>query len=181
VIAREWPAPTSKWVWDASALHHAIKADRADVLLDLANNGPDGPVSQVVTAAVVQELAGYGLGLPAALRPVNVDGLNEIVALARWVNLMSTSTYNRGEATVCAWAQVHGGLVIMDDRKAHRVATANGLRVRGTLRIAADAVSTGHLTAATASNFVDQLIAAGARYPHGPGGFLAWAQSNKLI
>jgi hypothetical protein len=106
---------------------------------------------------------------------------DEIVALATWVNFMSSSRHNRGEATVCAWAQVHTAKVIMDDRDACRIARKVGLAVQGSLGLVAGAVHAGYITEASASNFIDHLIGTGARYPHEPGQFLVWARSQGLL
>ncbi len=177
------PQPTSHQIfaWDASALHHPIAADRVDVLLDLANNGLSPVIRHITTAAVGQELSGHGLTVPAAIDTVNVDGLDELIALARWVNLMSSSQHNRGEATVCAWAEVHQALVIMDDRDARRVARNAGLEVRGTLAVIADSIRNSHVPECTASALVDRLIDTGARYPHDRGDFIAWAEKSGLL
>jgi hypothetical protein len=48
----ENPSSPPCLVWDASALHHAARADRLDVLLDLAKSS-----RHVTTVAVIQELA----------------------------------------------------------------------------------------------------------------------------
>ena len=48
-------------VWDASALHHAIMADRLDVLGDLASGLPTGRWRNVTTATVLSELDRNGL------------------------------------------------------------------------------------------------------------------------
>ena len=174
------PSPET-FAWDASALHHAIAADRVDVLLDLANHA-ETPVSRhVTTAAVTQELAGNGLVVPPGIEVVNVDGLDEIIALARWVNLMSASQHNRGEATICAWAEVHHALIVMDDRDARLIARREKMTVIGSLAVIAGAVRTAHINETSASNLVDNLIAAGARYPFSPGGYIRWAGEQNLL
>ncbi len=50
-------------VWDASPLHHAIKADRIDVLGDIAQGGIGGSARSVTTATVVEELRYHGLSV----------------------------------------------------------------------------------------------------------------------
>jgi hypothetical protein len=57
------------------------------------------------------------------------------------------------------------------------VAQYAGLPAYGTLRVAARAVASGHVPGHVASALVDRLLVDGARYPHGPGGFVAWAKS----
>lgn len=101
--------------WDSSALHHAALADRLDVLGSIVR-----PWRNVTTAAVREELAGNGLTIDSEqwLETVHVDGLNELVSLAKWVQAFSCQKHNRGEATVLAWAETHGAVAIIDDRDA---------------------------------------------------------------
>ena len=167
--------------WDSSALLHARRIDRLDVLLFLAESLAEGPTRHVVTAAVAEELSRYGLILPVALEVVHVDTLAELRYLGDWLDRLSSSEHNRGEATVCAWAQAHGATVIMDDRQACRAAVSAGLDVHGTAWLLARAVATGGQTAGGASMLADRLAADGARYPFGPGGLTEWAKTKNLL
>ena len=171
-------------IWDASALHAAAVADRLDVLGDLACCPALGPPKNVTTAAVVEELRRNRLivSTQAWLTEEHVDGLNEIVALAKWVNLVgATSEHNRGEATVCAWAEVHEATAIIDDDNARCTARANGLNAHGSLWLVAQSISAGQITEATAISFTDTLLDAGARYPFQRGQFADWARQKRLI
>src|SRR4051812_41267210 len=125
--------PDPMLVWDASALHPAAVIDRLDVLLDLATRGARRPCRHVTTAAVHEELSTHNLVLPPRLEIVHVDGLQEVVALSEWVDKMSARRHNRGEATVCAWAQVHGATAVLDDLAARRVSQKGGLHFHGSL------------------------------------------------
>lgn len=102
------------WIWDASALHHAAAADRLDVLLDIAKDNPGRPKRFVTTRLVVEELTNSGLWQVCApcLEVVELDSLDELQALTRWLAIVSSGLRSRGEATVFAWAEVNGGVVI---------------------------------------------------------------------
>lgn len=164
--------------WDSSALHHAALADRLDVLGSIVR-----PWRNVTTAAVREELAGNGLTIDSEqwLETVHVDGLNELVSLAKWVQAFSCQKHNRGEATVLAWAETHGAVAIIDDRDARMAARCEGLEVHGTLWVVARGVQCGTLDRAAAAGFVDALLMTGARYPCGPGQFVTWAGKQGLF
>ncbi|WP_433228495.1 hypothetical protein [Actinomadura formosensis] len=171
-------------VWDASALHAAATADRLDVLGDMACCAALGSPRNVTTAAVVEELQQYGLTIVGQdwLTVEHVDGLDEILAVAKWVGIVgATSLHNRGEATVCAWAEVHGGIAIIDDRGARCAARTNGLAAHGSLWLIANAVREGWITEAAATGFTDTLLDGGARYPFKRGGFLCWTRQQRLL
>jgi predicted nucleic acid-binding protein len=175
------PPGTSVLAWDSSALLHARRIDRLDVLLYFAESLAEGPTRHVVTAAVAEELSRYGLSTPVELEVVHVDTLAELRYLGDWLDRLSSTEHNRGEATVCAWAQAHGATVIMDDRQARRAAATSGLAVHGTAWLLARAVASGAQTPAGASLVADQLADDGARYPFGPGGLVEWAKANGLL
>ena len=88
-----------------------------------------------------------------------------------------------GEATVCAWTEVHGGVPLIDDRNAKRTALANGLDAHGTLWLFAEAVQAGRVTLASVSGLVKVLVDHGARSPAKirTAGFAAWAKTEKLV
>jgi predicted nucleic acid-binding protein len=140
-------------------------------------------VRNVVTYAVKQELAGLGIDpLPAWIdEVVHVDELAELVVLGKWVNLMSSDTHNRGEATVLAWAEVHEAIAIVDDRAARRVAEREPVTVHGLLWVVCQCVCNGHIAEISASSFVDVMIDSGARYPFTRGGLVDWAKNEGLL
>ncbi len=80
-----------------------------------------------------------------------------------------------------AWAEVHQATSIIDDDDARRVGQQYGLEVHGSLWLVAQAIDVGRITEATASTFVDVLIARGARYPCPVGGFCSWARESRLF
>jgi len=163
--------------WDASALLHASRSDRLDVLLFQVDAvAPNS--GHVTTAAVAQEVARRGGTLPSRIEIVHVDGLEELTELVVWLDVLGSGEHNRGEATICAWASVNGAIVVMDDAEAVRVARGRGLQVLRTLGVCAEAVQRGAETLAAASAMLDAMMADGARYPFGPGGFPGWFERN---
>jgi predicted nucleic acid-binding protein len=169
--------------WDTSPLFHAIRAGKLDVLGDTARTWQGGGRRNVTTQTVVDELSTYGLSLANAdwLEIVHVDHLNELTALVKWMDQVSGSKSNEGEATVLAWAEVNGAIAVIDDGDARRIARKHSLPVWGSLRVIATAVIDGHTTEYVASNLVDALIDSGARYPCTRGQFISWAKQNCLL
>jgi predicted nucleic acid-binding protein len=170
-------------VWDASCLFYAARADRLDVLADYAA-GPHGSRwCNVTTQAVVDELSGHGLAVGALswLDVVHVDGLGELTSLLAWMERHGAGEHHRGEATVCAWADAHGATAVLDDRNARKVAATYGLAVHGSLWVLAQGVVNGRASLASAANFVDILLAEGARYGLEKGEFPAWCRENDLL
>jgi predicted nucleic acid-binding protein len=172
------------WIWDASALHHAAKADRLDVLLDIAKAVPNAPARCLTTALVVEELAGHGLWEVCAphLDVVDLESLDEIQALTRWLAVVSNGPRSRGEATVFAWAEVNDGSIIIDDGDARRAAERHGQVVHGTLWILVQAIQADTLSPASADALVNEFRATGARLPGFPaGGIVSWARQSGLL
>ena len=171
------------WIWDASALHHAAMADRLDVLLDIAKGIPDAPTRSLTTVMVMEELTRNGLWHRCAphLGVVDLETLQELEALARWLAIVSSGPHSRGEATVFAWAEMNDGVVIIDD-EARKVAQRHGLTAHGTLWVLIEAIRANTLNPASADAFVQALRATGARLPAFPaGGIEAWARERGLL
>ncbi|WP_345482955.1 hypothetical protein [Actinopolymorpha pittospori] len=164
-------------VWDTSPILHAGRIDRLDVLGDIAS----GWGRNVTTAAVAQELEREDVTVPEWLGVVHVDGLDEIIALGEWLQRVSAGRRDRGEATVFAWAEVHGAIAIVDDKDARMAAQRAGLAAHGTLWVIARAVVAERITCAGAVGFVDAMLSSGARYPFGYGGFVPWAEAQGLL
>lgn len=170
-------------VWDTSPLLHAIKSDVIDRLGELAITRHGAARRNVTTAAVLSEITYHGLSTNQLtwLDVVHVDDLAELDALVRWMQLVSGQKSNHGEATVLAWAEVHNATAVIDDTDARRAAQKAGQSVQGSLRVLSEAVQDGEITEYAASALVDALLASGARYPFGQGGFVAWATAMKLL
>jgi predicted nucleic acid-binding protein len=173
---------TPTFVWDASALHHALIADRFDVLGDLAAGPRRAPWRNVTTTTVLHELRRNGLNPDGSwLSAVSVEELDELRALFEWAKRLDAGDRNIGEATVCAWAEVHDATAVLDDGDARRVGRAHGLPVHGSLWVVAEAVNSGRLALASAAGLVGELVAHGARYPCRSEGFTAWALRVGLV
>ncbi|MGK3093891.1 hypothetical protein ACG93S_28200 [Streptomyces sp. WAC01490] len=175
--------PALLLAWDTSPLFHAIKAGKLDVLGDIAQTWQGVSRRNVTTQTVVDELGTYGLSLASAdwLEIVHVDHLSELTALVKWMDLVSGSKSNQGEATVLAWAEVNGAIAVIDDGDARRIARRHSLPVWGSLRVIATAVSEGNATEYVAGTLVDALIDTDARYPCARGQFVSWAKQNGLL
>lgn len=169
-------------VWDSSSLHHPASADRVDVLADLA-----APWANVTTAAVLEELDGHGL-LDEVLRPQwlveqRLDGLEALPLLVVWMERLGGGRHHRGEVTVAVACELIGGTALLDDGPATRVQRANGLRVHGTVWLAAQAVLDGRVPSAEALNgFFRSLMDTGARFPfNSAADWGPWAARNGLL
>jgi predicted nucleic acid-binding protein len=181
ITASSRPIEPDTIVWESSAILHACRSDRADVLLHLADALSSTPIRHVTTAAVAEELHRRHVTLPARLDVDHVDGIDELAALVRWVQRLSSSEHDRGEATVCAWAEAHDALAVIDDRAARIAAQRAGLDVHGTAWVIAQAVNLGRETPSGATALLDTLILDGARYPFRAGGFATWAKAEGLL
>lgn len=170
-------------VWDTSPLLHAIKAGKTDVLHDFARAGSGGPRRNVTTGTVLHEIRHQSLEAGGLdwLDVVQLDDLDELNRLVVWMERVSGQKSNQGEATVLAWADVHGATAVVDDGDARRIGRRHGLRVCGSLRVIAEAVAEGRATEYVATTFVDALIGTGMRYPCQPGAFILWAKQNGLL
>ncbi|GAA2942891.1 MULTISPECIES: hypothetical protein [Streptomyces] len=175
--------PGSLLVWDTSPLLHAIKAGKIEILGDIARNHQGRTRRNVTTQAVVSEISHFRLPLAGTewLEIVHVDDLTELEALVDWMNRVSGAKSNHGEATVLAWAEVHGATAVVDDADARRIGRGAGLDVRGSLRIVAESVGEGRTTPYVATGVVDAMIDTGARSPFPRGQFISWAKENGLL
>ncbi|MGW5877916.1 hypothetical protein ACWFMI_15375 [Nocardiopsis terrae] len=176
------PAPAAL-LFDTPPLLHAAKADRLDVLGDLIRD-----FTCLTTRAVLDEAGRRHAGARTQIieapwiSVVEGDSLELMVSFAKWSRLMGLGEgWNTGETTLCAYADVHGGTLILDDKGARKVANGNGLAVRGTVGLIADACKRGGCTVTGASVLVDALHESGMRLPFAKGGFEAWARQKKLL
>jgi hypothetical protein len=97
----------------------------------------------------------------------------------QWMDRVgATGERNRGEATVRAWEEAHGGVAILDNGDAGLVAQRNGLEVHGTLWLLAGAARERRWPEPAIAGLVDTLIANGARYPASGANFSRWAPST---
>lgn len=144
---------------------------------------------RVTTQAVLDELRrgvpqhpelGEVLDLPWLL-PVGVDSLAELRCFAAYANRLGAGGRDIGEASVLAWAEVHGAIAFTDDQAAVQVGRERGVEVKRTLALIARAVRLSILTEPEAEQLVDALIRAGARFPLESAAFLVWARDQGLL
>lgn len=156
------------------------------------------PVLEVITAAyrrvapaeVVQELIRGTSKYPALVSAINLPWINivelteieEIVAFARYKTELGGGTeHNSGEAAVLAWASVHGGTVIIDERAGTRAARRDYIEAHGTLWLITNAIRDSKLSKPEAARMIDQLAATDMALPTDGAGFLAWACAEGLL
>ncbi|WP_086820131.1 hypothetical protein [Allokutzneria sp. NRRL B-24872] len=156
--------------------------NRLDVLGDLAHGPAASPWRNITTATVVKEMQRNGLVVRQKwLETVHIDEPDEIRALLTWAEHLSAGRRDLGEATVCAWADVHGGVTVIDDGGARRTARERGLTVHGSLWVIAEGIKAGRSSLCSANALVNQLIGSGARYPFKENGFEEWAAKAGLL
>ncbi|MFW6639103.1 hypothetical protein ACOALZ_03580 [Nocardiopsis algeriensis] len=170
---------------DASPLLYSARLDRLDVLGSLLED-----YTCLTTRAVVDEVERNDPAGEAAKRVRDAQWLGEadtgsldyLGKFSDWSQRLGmTSNHNIGETTLCAYADLNGGTVYMDDRDARKVAERQGLKVRGTAGLVADACCRGTWTVGSASAFLDDLAGAGLRLPFGKGCFEKWASGQGLL
>lgn len=172
-------------VLDATVLSHFARTGNLDVLESLLAGH-----RCAMPAEVARELAGAIPDHPALARAIDLhwvetvelDGLAEIMAFAKYKTEFGGGTErNNGEAAVLAYAAVHGGIAIVDERAATRAARRDGIDVHGTLWLITNAVRTGKLNQSMAERLVDDLAASGMRLPVDGAGLFAWAYAEGLL
>jgi predicted nucleic acid-binding protein len=144
---------------------------------------------RVTTRAVLDELHAGVAQFPALadvehlpwLRIVSVDTLEELRLFAEYARRLGTAQHDVGEATVLAWAEAHAAVVLTDDTAAWQIGRERGVTVKRTLAVVARGVREDLLDVAQAEVLVDALLRSGARFPFGPGQFLAWARQNGIL
>lgn len=172
------------YVFDSSALHHFAVADRLDVLGSLVRGH-----TAVTTRAVRDEIERSAVQDPRLLRLAGadwletrpVDGLDDLVPLSRWVERIGAGKFHRGEATVLSYAEVHGAVAIIDDKRAAQLGRRFRVEVHGSLWVIAEACRSGTTSLSSVTGLIDTLRATGARYPCDGAGFEGWARENGLL
>lgn len=98
-------------VWESSALLHACRCDRADVLLHHADAVSGGAVRHVTTAAVAEELRRHAVELPARIEVVHVRRGGESMAGAAALLdtlILDGARYPFGLGGFATWAKAEG-------------------------------------------------------------------------
>jgi predicted nucleic acid-binding protein len=172
-------------VFDNTPLSHFARAGALPVLEGITN-----AFRCVAPAEVVQELV-RGIQKHPALAAavslpwvhiVELTEIKEIVAFARYkAELGGGTERNSGEAAVLAWASVHGGTAVIDERAGTRAARRDHIQVHGTIWLITNAIRSGKLSKAEAVSMIDQLVATDMALPTDGAGFLAWAREEGLL
>lgn len=156
-------------VVDTSILSPFARAGRLDTLRTLLRSP-----RVVTTEAVLDELRNGVSEYPelataldiAWLEVASLDGrLDFIARFARYYENLGGGGRNLGEATVMAYAELEGCVAVLDDEVAVKLGRRRGVNVIRTLRLIADAVRSANVTILDAEALVDELRAAGGRYP----------------
>lgn len=174
-------ASGTDFVWDSSALHHVGKASRLDVLGSFVRGTDGSPWRHLTTDVVVEELDRYAITTPGWIDVVEATDLDDVLAFTTWTSLMSDGVHDLGEASVAAWAQRHGMVAIIDDGSARAVAGRHGCAAHGSLWLLCRSINAGLVSLPTASNFADEVLAAGAYWPFPRHGFPRWARGKGLL
>jgi predicted nucleic acid-binding protein len=172
-------------VFDNTPLSHFARAGALPVLENITAS-----FQRIAPAEVIQELI-RGVSIhPALAAAVSLPWINiveltevsEIVAFARYkAELGGGVERNNGEAAVLAWASVHGGTIIIDERAGTRAARRDNIEVHGTLWFVTNAIRSGKLSETEAITIIDQLAATDMALPTDGAGFLAWAHTEGLL
>ena len=116
------------------------------------------------------------------LEAVELSEVHELAAFARYkTQLGGGSKENTGEAAVLAWASVHGGVAIIDERAASRLAQRDGTVSHGSLWLVVEGIRHGELERRAAEQLVDELRATDMRLPIDGRGLFAWAYEQGLL
>ena len=172
-------------ILDNTPLSHFARAGALPVLENIT-----AAFECIAPAEVMQELI-RGVQLHPALAAaislpwiniVELTEVSEIVAFAQYkAELGGGIERNNGEAAVLAWASVHGGTVLIDERAGTRAARRDNIQVHGTFWLVTNAIRSSKLSEADAINIIDQLAATDMALPTDGAGFLAWAHTEGLL
>jgi predicted nucleic acid-binding protein len=174
-----------KLIFDTSVLSCFARAAHLDVL-EAATRGHE----RLVPRAVRDEIKLGTVDHPRLaavlelewLKEVPVDSLGELAAFVRYARHLSAGERNIGEASVLAWAEVHGATAVLDDQDAVQCAKASGVKVACSLSIVSTGLKENRIDMGRAQSIVDDLIElGGARFPCDGAGFAAWARENGIL
>lgn len=176
---------TETLVFDNTPLSHFARAGRLDILGELV------AAHRCVTLAEVATEIHNGLTEHPGLAKVLAAPWIEVVELVDFKKVVAFAPYkaelgggllkNNGEAAVLAWASVHGGIAIIDERAGTRIGLRKGITVHGTLWLVANGLRSGKLDRIDAERIVDDLAATEMALPVDGAGFIAWAYQEGLL
>ena len=172
-------------IFDNTSLSHFARAGRLSTLESIVC-----PYRCMTPVEVRNEILAGVAALPDLagvltaewLEAVELTDVRELSAFARYkTQLGGGSKENTGEAAVLAWASVHGGVAIVDERAASRLAQQDGIVVHGSLWLVVEGVRNGELNRSAAEQLVDELRATDMRLPIDGRGPFAWAYVEGLL
>lgn len=171
-------------VFDNTPLSHFARAHALSSLqvLTAAHRCvvPAEVVGELIAGIAIHPAISAAISLPW-LEIVELNEIVEVVAFARYkAELGGGVERNNGESAVLAWAQVHGGTAIIDERAGTRAARRDAINVHGTLWLIANAYRDQTISRDAAVSMVDQLRATGFAIPTDGAGFMAWALEEGL-
>lgn len=170
-------------VVDTGPLSHLARAGWLSVLRTIAGS------RKVVIPDTVEAELHAGLHIHPELQQVldagwiarrSLASPAELVAFSRFSSRLVAGTRNIGEAGVLAYAEVHNGIAVIDDRVAVRAARQASITVLPTLALLVEAIREGLLTVDMVGDVADHLLETDYQLPFGPGGFRRWANENGL-
>lgn len=172
-------------IFDNTPLSHFTRAGALPALEHLtAGHGRVAPaevIRELIAGVPIHPAMAAVINLPW-LEIVELIEIEEVAAFARYkAELGGGTERNNGEAAVLAWAHVHGGTAIIDERAGTRAARRDGIEAHGTMWLIANAFRDGKLTRATAITMVDRLAATDMALPTDGAGFMAWAHEEGLL
>jgi predicted nucleic acid-binding protein len=172
-------------VLDNTPLSHFARASALPVLESLTASfrciAPAEVIQELIRGTPRYPALATAIGLPW-IEVIELVEIEEVVAFARYkAELGGGVERNNGEAAVLAWARVHGGTVIIDERAGTRAARRDHIEVHGTLWLITNAIRNGKLPDVQAVTMIDQLAATDMALPTDGAGFLAWAYEAGLL
>jgi predicted nucleic acid-binding protein len=78
-------------------------------------------------------------------------------------------------------ASINGGVAVVDDSAARKVADCHGVEHIGTLGLLCESIRSGLLTVPLVAQLADHLLEGEYRPPFLSGGFETWASDNGLV
>jgi predicted nucleic acid-binding protein len=171
-------------VFDTSVLSAFAEAEQLDVLGYYLSD------HECFATDVVRDEIRVGAQNRPALKKVDssdwlergaLDDDAGLRALARWVELIGAGEHDYGEASVFAFAELHGSVSVIDDREATDIGRREKLEVHGSLWMIGGFCRAGKLTEYAASRMIDALREVGARLPCTGNGFPTWARKQGLL
>ena len=171
-------------VFDTSVLSPFARANRIDTLVELFPGQ-----TLVTTSAVRTELANGVTAQPLLQTALNarwlgtaptMDGNLEYLAMfAKCQSALGAGARNIGESTVLAYAQIVGGLAVIDEEAAVNLAKRTSIAVTRTLSKIFASIRAGNLSEAAAQTLVDELVnVGGARMPCDGASLIAYLNAN---